>query len=616
MATLYTPLKINGVISTDKTVLQNLNNLATAAGAFLTFDVNQGKWAVIINRPGASVASFNDSNIIGSITVSETGVTELYNSASLEFPDPNLRDQTDFVDVTINSADRYPNEVDNNLAIQIDCINNPVQAQYLASIELKQSRLSKIITFSADYTSLGLKAGDLIDVTNEQYGFTNKIFRITRLEESDEEVIGLTITALEYSEDVYDDAGLTRKERTRATGILLKEQNETIKEIDAVETGNQLERLLLANAGAALLRNLFSRLAGTNKFGPATDAAKDLDKILSSFKKPALDTVNVSESICAGDPILVSVSHSCASSCLMQVPDFEYPYEIVGILEEDIESIEINGDSVDIALTGKILVTTDGGEMVITTKESAAGLTASITVGGINKTSIIKNNDSRTFNTVANSSTITEGNSVTFTVTTTGIADGTTIPYAITGSASSRATGAPLTGNITINSNTASLTFSVTNDGVYTGTQALIFTINPSVPTDVCHGTWDFDSQVDVLDTSPAPPTPPADVTRQYVLTPVVWSGVYDGTTGQLKSVSVLRSAYMPLPFAGEPTANVPLSLSVAQGNPSTITVDSTRAISTVAGLGGTLLEPITSFNTVAPNTAITGTRAQIWGYY
>jgi hypothetical protein len=28
------------------------------------------------------------------------------------------------------------------------------------------------------------------------------------------------------------------------------------------------------------------------------------------------------------------------------------------------------------------------------------------------------------------------------------------------------------------------------------------------------------------------------------------------------------------------------------------------------------LLEPITSFNTVAPNSAITGTRAAIFGYY
>jgi hypothetical protein len=617
MAILYTPLKINGVVSTDKTILQNLNNLATASGCFLTFDINQGKWAVIINRPGTSVASFNDSNIIGSITISEKGVSELYNSASVEFPNPSLRDQNDFVDVVIDAGLRYPNEIDSNLPFQIDCINDPVQAQYLASIELKQSRLSKIITFSADYVSLGLKAGDLIDVTSEQYGFVNKIFRISKLEESDEDVIGLSITALEYSEDVYDDAGLVRKERTRATGILLKEQNETIKNIDAVETGNQLQRLLLANAGALLLRSLFSRIAGTNQFGPATDAAKDLDKILSSFKKPNLDTVSVPASICEGAAIGVSIAHSCSGTCFMEMPAFEYPYEIIGLLEEDIEALSINGTSVPVALTGKIAVSSAGsGSMSIDTAAGTGGSTVSITVGGVNRTCVINVNDARTFNTTANTGSITEGGSVIFTVTTTGVADGTTIPYTITGSANSKVTSPALSGNITINSNTASLTVATSDDNVYTGTQSLFFTITPTLPDTPCHGTWDFEASVSVLDNESAPPTPPPDVTRQYVLTPVVWSGSYDGTTGQLKSISVLRSAFMPLPFAGEPTVNVPLTLSVTQGNPSSITVTSTRTISTVGTLGGTLLEPIITFNTVAPNTAITGTRAAIFGYY
>jgi hypothetical protein len=90
---------------------------------------------------------------------------------------------------------------------------------------------------------------------------------------------------------------------------------------------------------------------------------------------------------------------------------------------------------------------------------------------------------------------------------------------------------------------------------------------------------------------------------------------VYDGTTGQMKSIFVSSSAYMPLPLAGESTVNVPVTLSVSQGNPSSITIVSTRAISLTV-LGGTLLEPITSFNTVAPSTAVTGTRTQVWGYY
>jgi hypothetical protein len=61
---------------------------------------------------------------------------------------------------------KQPNELDKKLTIQLDCINNPIQAADVGAVELNQNRVDKIIQFKTDYTSLGLKAGDLIDVTN------------------------------------------------------------------------------------------------------------------------------------------------------------------------------------------------------------------------------------------------------------------------------------------------------------------------------------------------------------------------------------------------------------------------------------------------------------------
>ena len=617
MPTLYQPLKINGVITTDKTVLQNLNDICSACGAFLTFDVSQGKWAVIINKTETSVKSYNDSNIIGSIAVTETGVNELYNSVSFEFPHQSLRDQTDFIELSIPTENRFPNEIDNPLQMQTNLINNPVQAQYIAGVELNQTRLNKVITFTTDYTSLGLKAGELISVTSTMYGYTDKLFRVTKLEELDQDVIGINITALEYDANVYNISNLIYKEKTKKTGILLKQQNETLRTLDDVSTGSQLTRLLLANAGAGLLRSLFSRLAG-NAFGPQNETAADIDKILSSFKRPPIDTITAPSTVCAGDNITITARHSCADTCVLEVPAFEYDYSIVGLLEEDITSITINGVVVPTALTGKIAIGNDSGSMVIDTLESAGGSTVSITIGGINDSVEIQATDARTFSTSSNVNSINEGGSVTFTVTTTGVANGTVIPYTISAPAG-KVSSPSLTGNITINSNTATLAVSTVDDNIYTGNQSMTFTISPAgLDNNTCHGTWDFTALVSILDneTPPiVPPPPPPDVIRQYVLTPVVWEGVYDGTTGQMKSIFVSSSAYMPLPRAGESTVNVPLTLSVSQGNPSSITVSTTRAIST-AVLGGTLLEPIITFNTVAPNAAITGTRTAVWGYY
>lgn len=212
--------KINGVISTDKTVLQNLETLCSAAGAWLTYDAHDGLWSFVINKAETSVASFDDHNIIGTITLGGTGIKELYNSARVEFPHIDLRDQKDFVKVEIPDSDRNPNEPDNTLNIQYDIFNDPVQAELLARIELRQSRVNQTIQFNTDFSEFGLKAGDVIDVSNTLYDFDQKLFRIISIVESDsDDNIILTITAIEYDSNVYDEEFLTRFARTTSTSI-------------------------------------------------------------------------------------------------------------------------------------------------------------------------------------------------------------------------------------------------------------------------------------------------------------------------------------------------------------------------------------------------------------
>lgn len=241
MATLPN-FEINGVIDVGQSVMSNLNTMCTASGCWMTFDVNSGLWSVVLNVPGTSVYSFNDSNIIGGINVSGSGISELYNSVSVEFPHKDLRDQTDYVDMEIPAADWYPQETDQNLQMSLQCINNPIQAQYIGTVELKQSRVDRIIEFRTDYSVLGLKAGDIIDITATMYGFSNKKFRITRIieEDSDDGNIQLAITALEYDSNVYDSSDLVFTERSVKTGIVPKAMNTALTGSDAAASGNEL----------------------------------------------------------------------------------------------------------------------------------------------------------------------------------------------------------------------------------------------------------------------------------------------------------------------------------------------------------------------------------------
>ena len=213
--------KVNGLIDTSQTVMDNIELIGNSCATWLTYDAMNGRWSVVINQAGDPVSSFTDSSVIGSINLSGTGLADLYNSVEVRFPHRDLNDQEDYIKIEIPDVDRLANEPDNCLTINLPVINDPVQAQIIGLIELKQARLDKIIDFKTDYSKINLQAGDIIDVTNTVYGWTNKEFRIIRMEEVDQDgAIVIGITALEYSDDVYDLSDLYRYSRSNADGIL------------------------------------------------------------------------------------------------------------------------------------------------------------------------------------------------------------------------------------------------------------------------------------------------------------------------------------------------------------------------------------------------------------
>lgn len=263
MSTIFNNLfSINGVLDTGNPVLQNMQEIASACGCWLTYDINQGKWAVIINRAGSSTSSFNDSNIIGGINISSTGLTEVYNSVEIEFPHKDLQDQKDYIKLSISAGDRYPNEPDNLLSIKTELINDPLQAEMIATRELKQSRVDKVIQFKTDYSKIGIKAGDLIDVTNTAYGFSSKVFRIIQIDEEDADdgTLMFSITALEYSSSIYSTGGLVRSGRERASGITNQSINAYVKANDYAASTTAITSSLSDPTNAALIAAMMAAL--------------------------------------------------------------------------------------------------------------------------------------------------------------------------------------------------------------------------------------------------------------------------------------------------------------------------------------------------------------------
>ena len=615
--------EINGVIDTSANVMENIELLATSAGCFVTWDPALGKWAVIVNEAGTSAFSFDDSNIIGSIAVTSSNINDIFNSVQVQYPHKNLRDTVDFLTVSIPEVDRFENELDNTLQINLNTINDPVQARLIASQELKQNRVDKVIEFQTDFTANGLKAGDIVDVTNTALDFSSKLFRIIQVNELDTDDGGIvyTITALEYDADVYTTTGLTYDIRTKNTGIPSKVVNEEIEAKDDQDAGAEIGRLLLANAAAGLFNGLISDLFGdsTGKAeGAFTEeeakAAKDQQSLLSGAKRPPLTHAPSVSAICEGGSVTINFTDDC-ETCYFDVPDFDYPYEITGIDSTDI----------DIPLTGTVSIVNGSGSITFNTVSDGDSYETLEFACGENTSSIvIQSEKAFSYDSISASpsTSITEGDTVTVTINSTGITDGTTKNYEISGTASGKVTSPALTGTVTFNSNQATLTIVTNNDSVYTGGQQLLVEIDPTFenPCAVANAN---SITIDVADDESVPTAPGdpgfPDYSCDYVQVPIIWCGTYGGETTYLKSITVLKYAFLPKAPTGGTAVPLTVSVTNADTSSAAVSIDSTVNIDpTSLNPGGAQIDVITSFDPPPSggDTLLTGTTATFNGYW
>jgi hypothetical protein len=86
-----------------------------------------------------------------------------------------------------------------------------VQAQYLGNRRLEQAREDLIVTITSTYPGIQVDAGDVVDITNADYGWTNKLFRVMKVSEAtvDDGNLGASLELSEYNSAVYDDASIT-----------------------------------------------------------------------------------------------------------------------------------------------------------------------------------------------------------------------------------------------------------------------------------------------------------------------------------------------------------------------------------------------------------------------
>ena len=215
----------NGAIDTTQTVLNNIQSMSNCCDCLVKYNEILGLWSVVTQSTAYSVAmDINDSNMVSSLSITSMDISNTYNIAQCEFPDITLNSSFNTSTINLNLVDPallYANEPINSQSIQLPLCNNDVQAQLLATRFLKQARLDLQVTCQVGYIGLELEAGDVVTVTNANYGWVAKLFQIFKVEQNfaADGAITVSLTLQEYDPNVFSDISITQYTPPSNTGL-------------------------------------------------------------------------------------------------------------------------------------------------------------------------------------------------------------------------------------------------------------------------------------------------------------------------------------------------------------------------------------------------------------
>jgi hypothetical protein len=206
----------NGQLDTAQKVMKNIQSMADCCDCLVKYNEITGLWGVIVQTPTYKIAmNINDSNLIGAISVSPIDISNSFNIIETKFPDGSQQDSFNaatFDLAELNPSLLFPNEPVNKQSVSLYLTNNSVTAQYLANRMLEAAREDLQIQCEINYYGLELEAGDIVSLTNLNYGWSAKLFRIMKVIEKfgDNGTITASLSLAEYNPAVFDDADVTQ----------------------------------------------------------------------------------------------------------------------------------------------------------------------------------------------------------------------------------------------------------------------------------------------------------------------------------------------------------------------------------------------------------------------
>ena len=215
----------NGQLDTAQKIMKNIQSMADCADCLVKYNEITGLWGVIVQSPTYSVVmDINDSNMIGPIVVTPIDISNSFNIIEVKFPDGSEQDSFNaatFDLAQLNPSLLFPNEPINKQSVSLYLTNNSVTAQYIANRMLEAAREDLQLQCEINYIGLELEAGDIVTVTNTNYGWSAKLFRVLKVIEKfgDNGTVTASLNLSEYNPAVYNDYNVTEFTPAPNTGL-------------------------------------------------------------------------------------------------------------------------------------------------------------------------------------------------------------------------------------------------------------------------------------------------------------------------------------------------------------------------------------------------------------
>lgn len=217
--------KFNGVLDTLRPIMDNLQDMSSCCDCLIKYNEITAKWGVIVNKSSYTVAmDINDSNMVSAIQITPIDLAGSYNVVEAKFTDNTSQDafSTATLDLAvIDPALLLPNEPVNKVSISLPYVNNNIQAQLIANRILKAAREDLQIQVSTNFVGIQLEAGDVVTVTNANYGWVAKLFRVNKVIQqfNEDGSVVCQLTLMEFTPAIYDDISITEFTPSPNTGI-------------------------------------------------------------------------------------------------------------------------------------------------------------------------------------------------------------------------------------------------------------------------------------------------------------------------------------------------------------------------------------------------------------